>query len=321
MAYTRRTNEDQDEGAVTEEVIPRYRLYVGCPTYNKPDTMFSMDTGWPLMFHLGRRHPEIKEVMVQRDVRTYRQEARNNIVKEALAHNFTHLLMLDDDMVFDPEVFDKVWQVCLESEKPALVSALYFTRGYPLTAPCMFRLTSQGTVPLFEYPENAVISEKDGVEVVGFGMLLFDMRIFEAVPPPWFNLGIGFGEDAAFCTRVRQSGFEIKVHTGAKVGHIHEDPTLITEQTYLACKQYLAQGGQYEEGQLVRISSTGDGSGTKDGRAHPQNTLESRTGWRGSPTKLLRGFFAGRSRNADDLVGAGAGSTGGDSAQGNGASQ
>lgn len=251
----------------------KYRLFIGIPTYGKPDSLFSIDSGWDMMFGIGRHHPEIEAVMVQRDVRTYRQEARKGIVEAAQQWGATHLLMLDDDHVFDGSVFDKLWE---HRDLPGLVSALYMTRGIPC-APCIWRCTSKGTVPIMFYPPNELIK----VDVVGFGFVLYDMKVFERINPPWFNLGFGFGEDAAFCARVLMAGMGVYCHTGAKIGHILESPQVVTEETYLGHRNRI----QMAESQLAEV-------GRDDGGSRKQQ-VGSRPWWVPSPAKRWFGYGRG----------------------------
>jgi hypothetical protein len=207
---------------------PPYKLHVGIPTFGMARMEFSVDSVGEMMYVVGRNHPEIESVVIHRDVRTYRQEARQALVKEAQKGGATHLLMLDDDHQFRGTDFTKLWSAMIGDERIKMLAGLYFTRGIP-TAPCIFRNTTQGTVPIFFYPEDQVVA----VDVVGFGFTLFDMECFKAVNPPWFNLGHGFGEDAAFCARMKMCGLSVHVHTGCKIGHIHEQPQIIDEAMYL----------------------------------------------------------------------------------------
>jgi len=216
----------------------KYRLAIGIPTYGKPDSKFAIDSGWSLMWQIGRHHPEIEEIHVHRDVRTYRQEARQGIVEAAKEFKATHLLMMDDDQTFDGSTFDKIWEYKDKIEGGGMLSALYMTRGLPC-APCMFRMTSRGTVPIFYYDDDTLLE----VDVVGFGFVLFNMNVFDRINPPWFNLSLGFGEDAAFCARVLQAGMKVFCHTGAKMGHIHEEPYVITEADFLATRERIYPNG------------------------------------------------------------------------------
>ena len=212
-----------------------YTLLVGCPTYGKPGPEFTMDSGWDLMFRIGRSHPEIREVYLERDVRTYRQMARHGIIEAALELGVTHLLTLDDDHNFTGKHFSKLWNAFhTDPKKPRALSALYFTRSLSC-APCIFNITNEGTVPIFYYPPDTVMP----VPVVGFGFLLLDMQIFRDLNPPWFNLGGDFGEDAALCTRMLHAGYPVHVHTGVIIGHVLESPTIVDEAHYLRVREGL----------------------------------------------------------------------------------
>jgi hypothetical protein len=204
-------------------------LYVGVPTYGKPSDIFAIQSGWNLMYHIGRNHPEIKRVGVQEDTRTYRQEARKNIVEEAIKGGFTHVLMLDDDHAFTGMDFSKLWWAMLEDPfNRTMLGALYFTRQEHC-APCIFRNTNEGTVPYYYYPRNKLVP----VDVIGFGFQLFQTSIFHRMVPPWFSLGLGIGEDAAFCMRVQAAGGKVWCHTGVQVGHVMDTPKIIREADYL----------------------------------------------------------------------------------------
>jgi len=257
---------DQKEEVGTEAVPSngKYKLHIGIPTYGKPDALFALDSVSALTYQIGRRHPEIETVTMQRDVRTYRQEARQAIVLGAQSAGATHLLMLDDDHTFGGTEFTKIWEAMRDTPDVDMLSALYFTRGEQC-APCIFKLTSAGTVPLFYYPKDQLYK----VDVVGFGFVLFNMELFKTVTPPWFTLSIGYGEDAAFCARMIQAGKGVWVHTGVKIGHILETPRVIDEAHYERNRQLL------ETGQVVPSELAGNPQGVFVGGRPTLDTYES----------------------------------------------
>lgn len=266
---------------------PPYKLHVGIPTFGTARSEFAVDSLGDTMFHIGRRHPEIEHVVLHRDVRTYRQEARQGLVQEAIKNGSTHLLMLDDDHLFYGKHFSMLWDAMRENEKIQMIAALYFTRGVP-TAPCIFRNTTQGTVPIFFYPEDRVVE----VDVVGFGFTLFDMEVFTKVNPPWFNLGHGFGEDAAFCARMKMCGLPVYVHTGCKIGHINEQPQIITEVEYLRDRDQW-YGNQQGVPELVPAEFIG--------KINPGlGVAVDKPVWRPS-TSRLRAISAARAERVDQL--------------------
>jgi len=278
-----------------------YKLFIGIPSYGKSDDRFAIDSGWDLAYTIGRHHPEIKNIWVERDLRTYRQEARNQIIMAALKVGATHCLMLDDDMVFNGEDFSKLWKIMItQSSEAHLLSALYYTRQKN-TVPCIFKLTHEGTAPIFFYEDNALLD----IPVVGFGFILFNMEVFRKINGPWFNLGFGFGEDAALCTRILQAGMKIKVDTGVKIGHIIGVPEVVTEAHYQEVKAnvleahrlVLESGRQVEASQLVP-----DVAGRQMDTGHAP---DSRSWWRPAISQIWN-----RRRDAGK-----AGSNGGDVSQ------
>jgi hypothetical protein len=61
------------------------------------------------------------------------------------------------------------------------------------------------------------------VDVVGSAGLLVHRRVFEAMPPPWFEAGSllrhGLGEDWWFCLKAKKLGFQTWVDTALPMGH------------------------------------------------------------------------------------------------------
>lgn len=203
------------------------KLMIGITTYGVGRQEFTIDSGWPMMFHIGRHHREIDDVMVMRETKTYRQAARQGIVDTAMEWGATHILMHDDDHDFTTDAIDLLLE-SIHKDGIECVSALYFTRGLP-TVPCIWKYAgASGTVPIFYYPKNELME----VDVVGFGLVLFRTSAFQRMNPPYFDLGKGTGEDAAFCLRLQQTGGRIWCHTGAKIGHMIENPYKITEEDY-----------------------------------------------------------------------------------------
>lgn len=222
-----------------------YGLLIACPTYGKPGAEFCMDSLSHMMFTIGRKHPEIpaERVFLQRDVRTYREMARQGLVEAALQLGVSHILFLDDDHVFEGNVFTKLWNTMHTHElKPKVLSALYFTRTINC-APCIFKATDEGTAPIFYYPEDDLMP----VDVVGYGFTLIDMRVFGELNPPWFFLGKDWGEDAALCARMKMAGFQPYVHTGAKIGHVLEQPVIIGEEHFLRVREGMENARKMEQ--------------------------------------------------------------------------
>lgn len=175
--------------------------------------------------------------------------ARNEITAAVLrdAPEVTHLLWIDDDMVFPAHALKRL----LGHDLP-FVGGLCFDRRHPYK-PVIARLfdKSWGFDPytlgwLFDYPADTLLD----VDATGGAFLLVKTDVFRAIrekeireeagrtgdlteenltrlraaykrwwtPLPWQ----GASEDLSFCQRVREVGVRLKVDTGLKIGHVGE---------------------------------------------------------------------------------------------------
>lgn len=135
---------------------------------------------------------------------------RQELVERAVAsigvdEPFTHVLFLDDDMRFPAETMQRL----LAWNKP-FVAANYARRRVP------YGMTAQ------KGGKRVSSLDKMGIEVVdsvGLGIALIDLKVFHAIPRPWFiegfwksETGDGYiSEDVHFCMKAQKAGFEIHV--------------------------------------------------------------------------------------------------------------
>jgi hypothetical protein len=135
-------------------------------------------------------------------------ENRHYLVARAIREGCTHILFIDDDMVFPADTLERL----LKHDKK-IVGINCNSRGLPL----------KSTVePLEEYLGAGLVE----VKAVGSGVLLIDLDVFKTIERPWFGVKThesGFtlmGEDSWFCERAREKGFKIWCDTTIKIGHI-----------------------------------------------------------------------------------------------------
>lgn len=152
---------------------------------------------------------------------------RNSIVEEALAAGCSHLLMPDLDQTYPVDLIPR-----LLAHKKSVVGAMVHRR-YPPFDPLVFERDGLGGGhrPIMEWEPGELLK----VSRTGTGCLLYDMRVFQDIPRPWFEFsytddGRVLGEDFGFCDKLHAAGYEMFVDSGVKCGHLS---TLeITEETW-----------------------------------------------------------------------------------------
>lgn len=140
---------------------------------------------------------------------------RERLVQDALGWDATHLLFLDDDMQFPPEVVRMLF-----TRRHPIVICNYPRRGFPLT-PTAVRIDKGGFVD----PYGSGIEE---AYYGGFGIALIEMEVFRRTARPWFlpewkeEGNCYTTEDLPFYERARAAGFRCWVDNDASrlVGHI-----------------------------------------------------------------------------------------------------
>lgn len=153
-------------------------------------------------------------------------DMRNGIVREAMRSGCTHLIMMDTDQLYDKETIPR-----LLAHRKMIAGCLVYRR-YPPFDPLIFRGTRKQYLNVTEWNRDELIT----VDATGTGCLLFDMKVFEALPAPWFKTvrddtgKVEEGEDFYFCAEARAAGFDIYVDTSLVCGHLSQ--MIVNEGTY-----------------------------------------------------------------------------------------
>ena len=137
--------------------------------------------------------------------------ARDRLAAHAIANNYTHVLWLDADMVFDDELLYD-----LQFGNKDFVSGIARSRRPPYCS-CLFsdlRVIRR----IDEIPRDTF-----RIAGCGFACVLINTEILAAVKNQFgtcFLPTAALGEDLAFCQRAAGLGYEIYAEPAAKVGHI-----------------------------------------------------------------------------------------------------
>lgn len=144
--------------------------------------------------------------------------ARNALVEETLAGDYSHLWFMDDDHAFAPNILLRL----LEHDLPLVLPAC-LTRAAPfpmVTFTERLEDDEKGNaqyVPLYlpEHEPQGLVK----IEAGGTAGMLISREILEAMEPPWFEYGFA-SEDILFCQKARELGFDIYCDLSIRLGHI-----------------------------------------------------------------------------------------------------
>ena len=133
-------------------------------------------------------------------------ENRNHIATRAITNKCSHLFLIDDDMIYEPDTIDKL----IESEKD-IVGGLYYTK----------------------YEKQEYVIESDEIKdktfickAIGGGLLMIKTEVLMKIPQPhfgylWYSNGmVKESNDWYFCRKARESGYKIWCNPDIKAKHI-----------------------------------------------------------------------------------------------------
>ena len=144
-------------------------------------------------------------------------KGRNIIIEQALEHNCSHVLLIDDDMAYKSNALNQLLEHDVD-----IVSGLYLMRGYP-HQPLIFGEADENGACTHAYLFGDEPRLKE-VVAAGLGFCLINMNIFKALKKPWIRLGELNNEewcdDLGFFNRVRKAGFKIFCDTECRLGHM-----------------------------------------------------------------------------------------------------
>jgi hypothetical protein len=163
-------------------------------------------------------------------------EKHNSLVRYFLrAGAWTHLLLLDSDMIFPPGMVLR-----LLGYAKAVTGVLYARRLPPFAliggtcSPPDGPGTGAVTMGRRVWPDVYPLRPGQGLQradMLGGGVLLVHRRVFETTAPPWFEMppttitsGGHLTDDYYFCEKVRAAGFELWCDTDLEVGHMIVEP-------------------------------------------------------------------------------------------------
>lgn len=174
--------------------------------------------------------------------------ARNDLANEAKSlvndrtgEKYTHVLWLDDDHTFNP---DMLVYLARNGDKD-VVSALYYGRTQHL--PVVY-VKDYNPDPYKHFPLIWPPSQLCEVDAVGFGACLMRREVLDRLKEPYFRFN-ECGEDIYFCVHAKKQGVKIWLDGSYKLGHIG-DPQIIGHKEY---EQYV-KDHEEEFGPKIRVA-------------------------------------------------------------------
>lgn len=181
---------------------------------------------------------------------------RNELVSWFLATDADWLLMIDTDMVWEPDTVHRLLAAAEDAEA-TVVGGLCFGQepDTGLVFPTLYDLAEIDGKPQFLRFDRWQPDTLFPVMGTGAAFLLVHRKAYEAVRDkgfstayPWFQEseleGMRTGEDTTFCMRAGIVDHPTFVHTGVRIGHIKQH--VVTADAYFAQQMMLAQQVQAE---------------------------------------------------------------------------
>jgi hypothetical protein len=197
------------------------KLIIGIPSLGTVDWRFASSL-------MTMQAPADTQIIWQ--IKTMIDTSRNNIAKLFLKNDADFLIMIDDDMVFQPDAALK-----LMARDVDVVGCVAFKRRADYD-PCVYMKKEGNYIPIL--PQSF-----QEVDVVGSSGLMIKREVLEKIPYPWFETGIDkegkrfqkgnhFSVDFDFCLKAKDAGFKIFADPEVQFGHIGEAP-IINQDTFL----------------------------------------------------------------------------------------
>lgn len=166
--------------------------------------------------------------------------ARNNIVIDAINHDATHIVWLDED-VFPPK--DGIMRLLRHNHEKTIISGIYYDKKPGVKNPAAWKKDKEGNYCVVIDPkiyEDGV--NEDGtqrvflsdVDAIGMGFCVTPVELFKKLERPWFWYGLSrdghldkndkrakvMSEDFYLCNRAYEIGWKVMVDWSIRCDHL-----------------------------------------------------------------------------------------------------
>ena len=229
-----KAEKDSGQAGMTKNL----KVCIGIPCYSNvsPETL---EDYMRFAFHIGRRLPQY-DICLAIKSKSEQFRARNGIVDAAQQQGCDYMLMIDDDHVIEYEFsqnptekysfIDKFIKHLQNDPKLKIVGALYYHRG----GECAPVILKQGKDGGYYYiRDDEVEGRLQEVAVTGGGCMMIDMKLFDFIPRPYFQIENKYGTDIQLCQLARDHGFKVACDTSIVMGHVLSRRMVVTPKNRL----------------------------------------------------------------------------------------
>ena len=176
-------------------------------------------------------------------------DSRNKFAADAINGGFDRLMMIDSDMIFEPDILEK-FSADMDTGIE-YVSGIFTQRHLP-ALPCVYKsleykpdehgVISSNAEHYSDFPKDTLFE----CAATGFGAVMMNVSLVRRI---WDKYGLPFfpmprmGEDLSFCYRATQMGVKLYCDSRVKVGHCGQfcygEPTFLAYQNApgILCEQ------------------------------------------------------------------------------------
>lgn len=190
------------------------RIMVAIPTAGTVGIGFATSLATMTARFAAERVPTIPEKSLAMTIRVVASSNwitnREKLARLAIDEDHTHIMFLDDDMVFDPRVLE-----ILIGRRQDIVVTNYLIKTEPASDFVAVSLDDR-RVPTKE--ESTGLQE---ISYSGFGVSMISTEVFRKTPQPWFMPEFSpekseyTTEDNPFFRRAREAGFKVHLDQDA----------------------------------------------------------------------------------------------------------